>query len=256
MTLRKIQMCPLELGPCPEACPVHSSPATLLIVSYVALGWTQQLCLCSCPCPCIPPFQVMSSVGNTIPHPSFKAYSGMPSVSMTIRRTSTPLTETSTASSPGLGLLWANLATGWSLQGKLVSGILTPPVWVLPTHAMGRHVPKAFPPLLPSDFWPQVSQGARVSTWVLEWGQWLSMLSGQVSCSSLFARSAKESQDDFHPKQGAIETISSSHQGKCNVSCLLRFLGVQPFVLIVEPLEETSAGKVYECRAGKAVLLT
>ena len=54
---------------------------------------------------------------------------------------------------PGPGLLWANLAPGWSLQ-RLVSGNLTPPVLILTIHAMVFHVPKAFSPLLPLDFWP------------------------------------------------------------------------------------------------------
>lgn len=145
-------MCPLALGPCPEAFPVHTSPATLSFLLYVALGWPSSLVSAACPCPCIPPFWDMPSMGNSIPHPSFKASSGMSSVSMTFGPTSPPLTTPSAASFPGPGLLWANLATGWSLQERLMrlmSGNCTPPVSVLPTHAMGLQVPKASPPLQP-----------------------------------------------------------------------------------------------------------
>lgn len=49
--------------------------------------------------------------------------------------------------------------------------------------------------------------------------------------------------DNFHPKEAAIKTISLSYQGNCNVSYWLRFPGVQPFLFIVGPLEETSVGE-------------
>lgn len=117
LTWRKIQMCPMELGSCPEAFPEHSFSATLSFASYVALGWAQQPCPCCLSLSLHPSFSGCALCAELYPSSLLQGLLGMPSMSVTIGPISTPLTVSSASSSPGPGLLWANLPQAGDFRG-------------------------------------------------------------------------------------------------------------------------------------------
>lgn len=104
LTWRKIQMCPLELGSCPEAFPEHFSSATLSFASYVALGWAQQPCPCCLSLSLHPSFSGCTLCAELYPSSLLQGLLGMPSMSMAMGPISTPFTVPSASSSPGPGL--------------------------------------------------------------------------------------------------------------------------------------------------------
>lgn len=197
MTLRKIQMCPVdhllwELGPCPEACPVHPTPATPSIVSYVSLGGTQQPRLCSLSLPVHPSFLGRALCDKHYPSTLLQGllWDALSVHDHHAHRYSPHRTFCSLLSWPRrpLGRF------GHRLEPSEEACEQDPhPSNVSPTHPCpGAPCPQGLPTFATFRLLAPVRPGSRSEHRVLEWGQWLSTLGAQVAYSFLFARSAKE----------------------------------------------------------------